>query len=322
MQKTLVLSILSLTLPLMASQDKHLSVWGEYFSLRRTQGINKNLIYDKKSGTLTTCGTCDFGHCSVRDLIHDFKFEPGYRVGMGYFTPNWTAELTYFWVRDAHATCHRSDPGDVYFSLDHTDFGNDYEEADFGEARYETGLQNAEANYYGYVTPRKKDYFAVAWLAGVRYVYLSESLNLAFRKSQNTSHYTIDAHNFMYGAQTGGVFQWNPWKWLSWDLTAKVGVAIDFARQHTHLRDDNDSVTRRDYTKHKLGAPFIGDGILKMTVSPLRYWDIYLGYEVLYLAGIACAPDQLVKHRTDDHIVRTRGYAIYYGWFGGCMFNF
>ncbi len=325
-----------MAIPLIASEDRHYSVWGEFITLRRTQGINKNLIYDTTSGTLNACGTCDFGHCNVRDLIHDFSFEPGYRVGMGYFTPNWTAELTYFWIQDAHAKCSRHDEGKVYFSLKHPDFSNDFEGADHGEAEYETGLQNAELNYYRYVTPRKKDYFAVAWLAGVRYTYLAEELKLGFRTSEATrlirlgqpplpvesSHYTIDTHNFMYGVQTGAVLEWNPWKWMSWDLTVKGGVAVDFARQHTHLRDFNDTVKLREYTKHRLGAPFIGDGILKFTLSPFKWWDVYLGYEVLYFAGIACAPDQLVKHRTDDEIIRTKGYAIYYGWFGGFMFNF
>ncbi len=153
---------------------------------------------------LDACGNCDFGHCNVRDLIHDFSFEPGYRVGMGYFTPNWTTELTYFWIREAHAKCSRQDDGKVYFSIKHPDFSNDFEGADHGEAKYETGLQNAELNYYRYVTPRKKDYFAVAWLAGIRYNYLAEGLELAFRSGQDVSHYTIDTHNFMYGVQDRG----------------------------------------------------------------------------------------------------------------------
>ncbi|MBS0616377.1 MAG: hypothetical protein JSR58_07500 [Verrucomicrobia bacterium] len=322
MKKKLVLSILSLTLPLMSSEENHYSVWGEFLTLRRTQGINQKLINDKSSGTLTPCNTCDFDHCNVRDVIHDFHFEPGYRVGMGYFTPNWTTELTYFWIRDAHAECTRNGLGKIYLNTKDTDTNSDYVAADHGEAEYETGLQNAEANYYRYVTPRKKDYFAVAWLAGLRYTYLAEGLEITFEKNQDKSHYSIDSHNFLYGIQTGLVFEWNPWKWISWDLTTKVGVAVNFARQHTHWRDINDSVKVRELSHHRLQAPFLGDGILKMTLSPFKWWDVYLGYEVFYLAGVACAPDFFQKNRHKEPKERIRGYAIYYGWFGGCMFNF
>ena len=108
-----------------------------------------------------------------------------------------------------------------FFPFKDSDFGFDYHKASKAEAKYETRLQNGEFNYWGHVTPQRVNYFSFSWNAGFRFIYLRENLRLRFFRAEESSPYTIDTFNSLYGVQLGAMLQINPSSCWTWTFMIK-----------------------------------------------------------------------------------------------------
>jgi hypothetical protein len=327
MKKTLLFGCCLLSLPLCAArenwgEDDAIAIWGDVAFFRRAEGNNHRLIIDEGTGKLNSSGCCSSSACESRKLLHDFHYEPGFKVGIAYMTPHSILEATYLWIRQWESACHKSDPGEIFFSEKNPDITNDFSGADSASAHYLCQFQNAEVNYFWYNKPRRENWFAAAWIVGVRYIFFSDILNISFQNGSDQSSYNIHVKNHIPVLHVGGVVTWNPGRVFSWDLLAKVGMGADCYNQHTFLGDLNNTVTVRNYNASKISTPFLAEAALAFTYQPLTWFNLHIAYQMIYLNGVALAPDQLVKSSNNEHRARAIGQVIFHGWTAGLMFSF
>lgn len=327
MKKALLL-ITSLVSLLQAEEDdwslnNSFTLSGDIAYYRRAQSHKHRFIIDESLGVKDSCGICHFDACGAKHLVKKFKYEPGFRVGFSYMSENALWEATYLWVQDWSHCCSRTNPRSLYFSSDDTAyFLQDFAGADSAKACYTSWFQNAEINYYNYVTSKRGDKFGSAWLLGLRYLYLDEELAIDFTSGSDSSTYHVHVWNNTPALQIGGTIAWNPTKYLSWDMVIKIGVGFDFDRQHTRLGDVNNTLVIRDYTKGGFATPFLADGMLSLTYQPTSWVNLHMAYQFIYLNGVALAPDQLVKEDSSEHVLRNNGMPLIHGWTAGIAFSF
>ncbi len=319
-----ILGVLSaLTLSLNAAEEggtinTSFSLTGDFAYFKREQGNNHKLLIDSST---TNCN-CRFPSCNSRHLVHEFSFEPGFKIAATYFTEHSVWDLTYLWLNNWEESCTRTSPGALIFSVKNPGITNDFNGADFGKAEYSSQFQNCELNYYRYVTSRFENYFASAYLLGLRYMTLRETLDVAFTNGPNTSSYKVHVMNHIPALQVGGLFAWRPTSTFTWDLIMIVGVGFDIGEQKTFLGDLNNTVTVRDYEKSGFSTPLVTEASVRLSYQPLNYFNVHAAYQFIYLNGIALAPDQLVKSSSNDHVYRKIGQALIHGVTAGVTWSF
>lgn len=317
-KQTLFIACTLLSLPLFSDEDNWslndgFAIWGDAAFYTRNQGNKHRLIIDKARGHLNACGNCSFESCKSSKLVKEFHYEPGFQVGMVYMTRHTLLEAKYLFLEQWDASCSKHEPGLLFFSASHPTFAQDFFKADKASAKYKSQFQNAEVNYFYYITPRRGDYFSGGWLAGVRYISLRENLDIEFHKGADESPYRVHVWNHIPAIQVGATLGWNPIKVLSWDVTAKVGMGFDCSRQHTYWGDLNNTVVLRDYQVKTFSLPLIASGSIALTYQPWKYTNLHAAYECIYLNGIALAPDQLDKSPHSRKRIRAIGQALIHG---------
>ena len=326
-KRTLLLTVLTSVL-LQAEEDdwslnNSFTVWSDAAYYRRAQSHKHRLIIDESRGEKDSCGVCHFDACDAKHLAKKFKYEPGFRFGFSYMSEHALWEATYLWIRDWSDCCSNTNPGYLYFSRDDKNyFLNDFAAADSAKACYASWFQNAEVNYTNYVTSKRGDKFGAAWLAGLRYFFLDEKLDVDFIKGLNSSTYHVHVSNHIPALQVGVTLSWNPTRSLSWDFVAKVGLGIGVDWQHTSLGDLNNTLVIRDYRKRGFETPFLADGMLSLAYQPISWINLHTAYQFIYLNGVALAPDQLVKGNSSNHVLRRNGMPLIHGWTAGLSFSF
>jgi hypothetical protein len=156
---------------------------------------------------------------------------------------------------------------------------------------YASHFQSAEAN----VLWAAGD---IRWLAGFRYVELNETFNMrVFNGEINgpdpaPSDYTINTSNHLYGGQFGVRWIGGAGAW-GWQTDLKGGVLANAAFEHQVLLDRASTVLRRDATATGCNLAGLGELNLSLTYQISPRWTILLGYNVLYLEGLALGPEQV-----------------------------
>jgi hypothetical protein len=313
--KKILLSTLAAA-SLLATEDdwvmnNALSVWAEGVYLRHNIGHQQTLFFD---GTKSACKS--------HRMLTRFEYEPGFRVGMAYMTRHTVLAATYLWVNQWESSCKKHHAGQINFSDRLGNLTGDYANADKGEAFYTSQFQNAELNYFYYLTPRRGNPFTGGWLVGARYIDFPEHLELKFIKTTSRSGYKIDIDNKIGALQIGAMLGWNPTDRLSWEGVGKVGMGADFCRQHTDVKNDNNTTTVRNYTRGVVSSPLVVAGSLSLTYLVAQYFNLHASYELIYLNGVATAPVQVNKSVHAPHRIKADGYALFHGWFFGLTFSF
>ncbi len=299
--------------------DNSFSLTGDFAYFKREQAHKHKLVIDNS----TTDCKCRFSSCSATDLVHHFSFEPGFKVAVTYTTEHSIWDFSYLWLNEWEKTCSRtSSSGSLIFSVKNPGITSDFEGADHGSAEYSSDFQNCELNYFRYVTPRYGNYFSSAYLLGLRYMNLREALNVSFTKGSNRSSYKVHTSNHIPAIQAGGLIAWNPTRTITWDLIGMVGVGFDAGEQKTFLGDLNNSVTVRDYEESGFSAPFVAEGLLRLTYQPTSYLNVHVAYQFIYLNGVVLAPDQLVKSSSNRHAYRAVGAPLIHGLTAGLSWSF
>ena len=221
-----------LILPLGAGEEEKIlnnafSLTGDFAYFKREQGNNHKLIIDSS----TTDCNCKFPSCKTKGLLHDFPFEPGFKVAVTYTTQHSIWDFSYLWLEHWEKECSRTSSGALIFSVKNPEMTTDFGSADHGSAEYSSDFQNCELNYFRYVTPRYGNSFSTAYLLGLRYMNLKEALDVSFTKASSRSSYKVHVMNHIPAIQVGGLFAWLPTHTITWDLIAMVGIGFDAGEQ-------------------------------------------------------------------------------------------
>lgn len=322
MKKCFVL-FTALTLSLHATEDggtpnTSFSLTGDFAYFKREQGNDRKLLIDSST---TNCN-CRFPSCKTKHLVHNFNFEPGFKIAATYFTDQVVWDLSYLWLNNWEKSCSRTSPEALIFSVSNPGITNDFNGADLGQAEYSSEFQNCELNFLRYNSSRFENYFTSAYLVGIRYMSLREALDVAFTKDSNRSSYKVHAMNHIPAIQVGGLLAWRPTKTMTWDLILMAGIGFDAGKQKTFLGDLNNTVTIRDYEESGFSTPLVTEGSIRLTYQPASYFNIHAAYQFIYLNGVALAPDQLVKSSRADHVYRAIGAPLIHGVTAGLTWSF
>ncbi len=289
---------------------------GEWTMMRRSLSQDRILAYN----SATTAAALE-----ANQQVSDFKYEPGFRLGV-YYRPYESHSYELLFLDCGDWKSHKTVNANLTLSypFDNTGYTHDYNTASQVQSTYKSQMWTGEFNYWKHVTPRFENYFSFSWLAGLRYMDLSENMDLAYSKPGYLSHYTVATKNRMPGGQVGVDLQYNPQERLSWDVLAKVGFFVDWAEQKTYLGDLNDTVTLRQFTVTKVKVPFFTEASASLAYQLNTHFNIHGGYQMLYVTGVALAPEQFSPKTTSNagRKVDMSGQAIVHGWFLGLLFGF
>jgi hypothetical protein len=232
---------------------------------------------------------------STGDL--DFDTGWGLRAGFGVRPcDGWGWEFEYLGVfdQDAERSIELADelalPGDLGLVT------NNFFFADEVSVRYDSQVNNAEVNRVccccccdGPCCCR-----SVTWLYGFRYLNLNEDFAIVSTDLQEgTSTYDIDTNNNLIGGQVGSRIRHSRGRW-SWEGTGKAGLFGNAAEQHSDaIIDFPNFVIRPGRTESAGNLAFVGDFNLSAIYQINTVWGARFGYNLIWIEGVALAPDQL-----------------------------
>ncbi|MBI2743125.1 MAG: hypothetical protein HYX48_04330 [Chlamydiales bacterium] len=302
----------------------HWSLLTEFVYMQRSE-LHSHSIVDKYTPN-QSCPCDERSVMNTKDLLHDFDFEPGFRVGLSYQPDDrWTLEGNYLYLNEWEGDDTHHGNGTLSFP---SYLGVDgFNAADRAEGNYRSRFWNAELNIWTHVTPRKVDAYSYSWVVGLRYINLREIFDIAFFTDfflgEDKSIYSSHVHNHLGGPQIGGCLEWNATHQLTWMFSAKFGPMADRVWQKTYVAADNNTNVLRNFTKHSWTAAFLADVAASAHFQVTSHFNVHAGYEMIYLTGVALAPEQ--SQRQHHHVrkeVNSHGNALHHGLFAGLIISF
>jgi hypothetical protein len=272
-----------------------------------TYGYVEGLIFDRNNRARNQPLVLDLNNNDVLLSAGDLNFDwgGGVRAVVGRQLHHCTSiEFGYLGIFDqsAGATVFREDslrvPGDLgsgqvnnFFFADQINIG------------YESSVHSAEANlvhcWYTCNNPAHCHSFEV--LAGFRYLNLNEDFTLtSFDSAEGTTVYGVRTDNDLYGGQLGGRARLCYGR-VSFESVGKAGIYGNDVRQQQDALIDFPGVVVRPARSASGGTTaFVGElnftGIYQLT----PVWGVRGGYNLLWIEGVALAPDQLDFTNTPD----------------------
>ena len=136
---------------------------------------------------------------------------------------------------------------------------------------------------------------SVEWFAGFRYIEVGNDLNIGVQSYPppftETGEYTVHAINRLFGGQIGGRLR-GTYNRFGLELTGAAGIYGDDATQSQTVIDYPNFPLRATSVQQNFAA-FEGElnvsGIYRLNNN----WSVKAGYSVIWLEGLALAPDQL-----------------------------
>jgi len=266
---------------------------------------------------------------STSDL--DFDFDPALRAVVGrHLHDGWAIEGSYLGLFDAKASAFIDAPAEdpprpLTFPGGLGPGSNVFADINRSWITYSSELHSAELNLVscrGCGSGHDKGdcdskcdsiggharYSTVEWFAGFRYLRLSERFNIYAEAERDptgggppvteTGFYEIRTGNNLYGPQVGVRLR----RWenrLGWEATGKAGIFGNDAQQRQSVIDYPNFQIRPELpAPAPAGAAggqvaFVGElnltGIYRLT----DVWNLRAGYNLIWIAGVALAPDQL-----------------------------
>ncbi|MCI0331735.1 MAG: BBP7 family outer membrane beta-barrel protein [Planctomycetes bacterium] len=239
---------------------------------------------------------------STGDL--DFDWAGGLRLGYGTRICNcWAIEFGYLGVFDnsASAGVELEDslmlPGDLGLQV------NNFFGADEVDLQYESDLHSFEANLVrcccccdcaGHCR-------SIEWLAGFRYLNFDEDFSIsAFDSAEGTTEYAVETDNHLYGAQVGSRYRRCRGAW-SWEATGKAGIyGNDMEQSQDPIIDFPAFVFRPGRESDDTDVAFVGDLNFTAVYQLTDIWGLRMGYNLIWIEGVALAADQLDFTNTPD----------------------
>ncbi len=256
---------------------------------------------------------------STGDL--DFGWEPGLRAVAGIRLnecTGWGLEGSYFGLfnADAGAVALATDAGapltlpgpigptlNVFQAADQIglDYGSELHSADLSLVRCRSGAAGCGS---------------VEWLAGFRYLDLSETFGISgvrvIQGLPETGVCNVATDNDLYGAQVGARLRRCLGR-LSGEVTGKAGIYYNDASQDQFILDFPNTIVRDGRATDDHTA-FMGELNLSVIYRLTNVWGVRAGYNLMWIEGVALAPDQLdFSSATDVNQVSTNGGLFLHG---------
>ena len=230
-----------------------------------------------------------------------FPVAAGVRTFYGQRSPEdggW--ELGYFGVYGQTATNVQGGTPPTFVQLPDPLGGNLTEDGEFLTGKYSSVLNSAEVNLFATDSDWIDDpagWATVDWLAGFRYVGVEEDASLTTDCCQMDGQYLVVPYrartrNNMFGGQLGvrGRRAWDRWAVEGWAKAALMGVAQEQIQDP--IFDYTGFQQRPALSRSGGEVGFVGDLTMSAVYRITDVWGIRAGYSLLWLDGLALAPDQ------------------------------
>jgi hypothetical protein len=228
------------------------------------------------------------GTTVLRTSDLSFGLEAGTAALIGWRVDDRRAwEAAYFGVYDWRDSVSAAGDNDLALPGDLGLVSLDFYAADRMQLEYSSDLTSVEFNHV-----QRMDEWS--WLAGFRFLELDESfLITADDFDTGRSQYSIDARNRLYGGQLG--LRWDRHRrWCDWQANVKAGLFGNDAAQTQFVTDFPPGFELRPTTTANSGAvAFVSEASLALAVPLTETWSVRTAYNLLWLEGVALAPDQL-----------------------------
>ena len=221
-----------------------------------------------------------------------FRFSAAVQVGAGS-----NVEFTYFGLFFFDSTATVTDPTNNLFSA-FSNYGTlpfngfvETDQSDLQSARYTSKFDNFEVNFRKrWVAPSAR--YQGAWLIGLRYFKLDESLSLFTHSSvgPGEAFYKSNVFNSLTGLQVGGDIWFCLLPGLRIGGEAKAGVYGNNAGQNNSISATSFGTPFLE-NGHTQDVAFIGDLTAMVTYRINYQWTAKLGYQFLYADGVCLASE-------------------------------
>ena len=250
---------------------------------------------------------------STSDL--NFNFDPGLRATVGMRLSRGDAlEFSYFGVFQgtASAVAVKPDPS-AFLIFPGNLFGNVFVGMNSAQVTYFSSVHSFEVNFLPCCCDESCDECGcgevgdkcgcgevrcrpIEWLAGFRYINLGEELNISAQKNVSggveEGTYNIHTGNDLYGAQLGARLRRSLGR-FGWEATGKAGLFGNAAQQNQSVTDFPNFPLRPTVSSSGGEVAFVSEINLSAFYRLTDVWNVRAGYNVMWIEGLALAPDQL-----------------------------
>jgi len=137
---------------------------------------------------------------------------------------------------------------------------------------------------------------SLSGFAGFRYINFNDRINISTQRVVGgvveNGTYNTSTNNNLYGAQLGGRFRRTSGP-FGWDSTGFAGLFGNDASQTQSATDFPNFPLRPPVSSSKPGVAFVGGGNVSALYSLNSVWNLRAGYSLLWVEGLALAPNQL-----------------------------
>ena len=281
---------------------------GAMFLQRTPQFSNQPIVVDP---------TVDSTLLSTSDL--NFNVDPGLQATIGMRSIGGrTVELDYFGLFEGNASAVVGAPNaNAFLTFPNNLVGNVFVDMDQVSVNYTSSVQSVAVNliscFGGCDTACDScdgcdgcDGFgnggggarcrSLSWFAGFRYLNVSERLDLQAQRNDingvENGSYNIRTRNNLYGAQLGARMRRTQGR-FGWDGAGFGGIFGNDANQTQSVTDFPNFALRPSVSSNQGGAAFVGGGNTSGLFRLNNVWNLRAGYNVMWIEGLALAPDQL-----------------------------
>ena len=238
---------------------------------------------------------------STSDL--EFKYEPGVRATVGTAINDCVPiEFTYLGLMSSTGASANYTRNGAQFPIFPNNYdGNVFVNPDHVGVTYSTWVNSIEVNL-----PRGCGccencaaagcYRTVQWFAGFRYLNLGDKLDILAQRNEvgglEEGSYGVRTSNNLFGGQIGAKIRRST-ECFGWEATGKAGVFYNDARESQWVTDFPNYALRPYVSDSQGRAAFVGELNFSAIYHLSCSTDLRLGYNVLWIDGVALGPNQL-----------------------------
>jgi hypothetical protein len=265
-----------------------------------TYGVVEALILQRNIAGGSTPLVLDAANGTTLLTMNDLRFPVagGLRAYFGHrFRDSWAWELGYFGLYNA--TTSAGVAGNLSLPSDFAGL-NVFFGADNVAVNYATNINGAEFNLVNCCCANDfcgctSVWNSVEWLSGFRYLRIGDTMAIDAARADvggiERGFYDMQAVNNLYGGQVGARLRrcWGLW---SLEGTAKAGLFYNDATQSQTVVDFPNFLVRQT-TSSSQNLAFLGELNCTLVRQITNYWYLRGGYNLIWIDGIALAPNQL-----------------------------
>ena len=289
--------------------------YAESLFMTRTNGnATQPIFVDAGNGDRTLLSTSDL----------DFNWAPGMRVGAGVrMTDCLYLDFAYLGLFNSSASATMQPGIRPRFPLPLGSNSGAFQNTTAAQADYTSQLNSFELNllrcdccYWTDDCADSPQARSVEWFGGFRFINLNEDLRITASSTLGLGEYSLWTNNNLYGAQLGTRVR-RCYGRFGWEATGKAGIYGNEAQEKQTVLDCPDLYpVRPTVTGRGAQAAFVGEINLSAIYQLTKTWNIRAGYNLLWIDGVALAPNQLdftYNLPTTGRQLNTDGGVFYHG---------